>query len=288
MRIAIMGTGDIGMRYGAALVMAGEDVTFIARSNLEKIHTEGITLHSTQALSRMLTPEARERLKEDTLTLRVKATNNPAEVGPVDLLMFCVKTYDLEAAAAQAKSMVGPDTVVIPVQNGVGIAERLTSFFGDAVVGGTDYAGPKLIFGELGGGTSQRTQRILDTFKKAGFTAVELNEDIQVPIWEKFVTICATSGVCAVTRLPKGPIWDCPETKALWRGVMDEAHAVAIAKGIRLADDLVESLMKILDTYPPTAKSSQLQDIEAGRRLEIEDLSGAAVRLGKNSACPRR
>ncbi len=144
MRIAIMGTGHLGSRYGAALVLAGEDVTFIARGKrLDGLRSQGLTVSAEQVRA-TLVPEAKGRVTGETVTLRVKATDDPGEVGPVDLVLFCVKTYDLDQAAQKAKPLVGPSTVVIPVQNGIGIPERLIPYFGSAVVGGLQ--GPGITF----------------------------------------------------------------------------------------------------------------------------------------------
>lgn len=130
MRIAVMGTGSLGGRYGGAFAMVGNDVTFIARSTLQTIKTEGLKL-DVEVLGSILTPESRDKLPADSITLQVQVTDKPAEVGPVDLLLFYVKADDLDKAAEQARPMVGPHTTVLPVQNGFRIEEKLGSWFGE-------------------------------------------------------------------------------------------------------------------------------------------------------------
>lgn len=284
MRIAVMGTGSLGGRYGGALVMAGHDVTFIARSQLETIKNEGLKLDA-QALGRILTPEARGKLPPGTVTLQVQVTDKPAEVGPVDLLLFCVKTYDLDAAAEQARPLVGPHTTVLPVQNGIQIEEKLGSYFGEhAVIGGVQYPN-RITFGEMSGRESQRTRELDDVFQRAGITS-ELRDNIQRDLWEKFIGVCATGGILATVRLPFGPALSCPETKALFEGVMDEAFSIVQAMGVAVSENFVHNMMANFEGIPPNIKSSQLEDIEAGRRLELEDLNGAVVRLGKEFGIP--
>jgi len=284
MRIAVMGTGSLGGRYGGALVMAGHDVTFIARSQLETIKKEGLKFDA-QVLGRILTPEARGELPAGTVTLPVKVTDKPAEVGTVDLLLFCVKTYDLDTAAKQAGPLVGAQTTVLPMQNGVRIRERLGSYFGEyAVIGGVQYP-DRIIFGEIDGSESQRTKQLLEVFQSAGLTT-ELSDHIQKDIWEKFIAICAVGGVLAMVRLPMGPALSCPETKELFEGIMDEAISISQTIGVAVAEDFVPNMMAYLEGLPPMIKNSQLEDIEAGRRLELDDLNGEAVRLGKEFEIP--
>jgi len=284
MRIAIMGTGDLGSRYGGALALAGEDVTFIARSQLERIRSEGLTL-TVQALGRILLPNARGKLEGEIINFPVKVTRKPSEVEPVDLLFFSVKTYDLEEAAVQAKPLVGADTVVLPVQNGIGISEKLFNYFGEgSVIGGIQYP-DRIMFGELDGSRTPRIDEIVEVFLNAGINA-QVRDNILVDLWEKFITICATGGAMAVVRLPLGAALACPETKALFRGVMNEAYAIAKGKGVPVSENIVDSVIEYLESLPPSIKGSQLQDVEAGRRLELDDLNGAAVRLGRELDIP--
>jgi 2-dehydropantoate 2-reductase len=287
MRIAVMGPGGLGGVIGGLLARAGEDVTFVARgAHLEAIKRRGLTVKS---------PVVGE------FTVRAPATDDPARVGPVELIVFGVKLYDLEAAAERMRPMVGPDTVVLPIQNGIDAAERIGRIVGiDAVIGGTALVGGHvespgvvvhtvlantLTFGELDGGASDRTARIRAVLERAGFSA-QAHPDVRVPIWEKFVMLAGTSGVMAVTRLSAGPIRSCPETRALFRGVVEEAVAVGRARGVAIAPDCLDRLMALLDQVPPTAQSSMLVDVLNGRRLELESLAGTIVRLGRELGVP--
>lgn len=135
------------------------------------------------------------------------------------------------------------------------------------------------------GGESQRTRRLLDEFQSAGITA-ELSDNIQKDMAWKFIGVCATDGILAAVRLPMGPALSCPETKAQFKGVMEEAYSMAQAMGVDVPGDFVDKLMKFLEGIPPNIMSSQLEDIETGRRLELEDIYGAVVRLGKEFGIP--
>jgi 2-dehydropantoate 2-reductase len=270
-RIAVVGAGNAGSRYGAGLVGAGEDVTFIARgARLEELRTIGFTV---------TTPAG-------STVHRVKATNRPDEVGPVDLVLFCVKTYDLDEAAHQVTPLIGPDTTVIPVQNGLGIADRLAAILGEhAVTGGVECISPEgLTFGELDGTMTPRVERIAGLLKSA---AVRSHATTSIGNYarKKFIAICATEGVYSVVRLPKGPVFAHQETRELFVGVMKEAKALAHASGANIPHGMAELLMVLFEPYPPGTASSQLKDILAGRRLELEELNGA-VRLGKKLGIP--
>jgi 2-dehydropantoate 2-reductase len=229
-------------------------------------------------------------------TLPVRATDDPAEVGPVDLVLFCVKSYDTDAAAALLPPLVGPDTAVISVQNGVDNEARLAGVVGPGAVLGAIASlsayieapgvivvrgGPTALrFGELGGGTSPRTERLLRAFQDAGLSA-EVSPDISSLLWEKFMFICALSGVTSLTRLPIGPVLADPATRRLYRGVMDEVAAVGRACGVALPDDAAGRWYQTSTTLPPGIYGSMYQDLVVGRRLELEGLNGTAVRLGE-------
>jgi len=282
MRIAVMGAGGTGGYFGALLARAGEEVTFIARgAHLEAIRTHGLTVKS--------------RLAGD-FTLPVKATGDPGEVGAVELVLFCVKTYDTATAADQLRPLVGRDTVVLSVQNGIDNEEQIGRVVGrEPVIGAAAYvssvieapgviaqtAGPgKIAFGELAGGPSPRTERLRSTFQRAGIAA-ELCPDIRITLWEKFLFICALSGITALTRLPIGPILACPETSALLRGTMEEVEAVARASGITLPDRCVDEAFAFVTRLESSLRGSIYYDLTAGRRLELEVLNGTVVRLGR-------
>jgi len=282
----VIGAGGMGGYFGGHLARAGEDVTFLAR---------GASLAALASLGLRV----RSRL-DDEFALAVKATDDPDTTGPVDLVLFCVKAYDVDAAALGIRPLMGPDTAVLPLQNGVDHLDRLSQAVGSGhVLGGVSYVaataaapgvivhagGTKLLLGDLTGGTSPRTERFLEAFRRAGIGA-EVPPDIRVALWEKFVVVCATSGVTALTRLAVGPILACPESAALVRGVMEETAAVARAMRVPLAADCVPRLLEVLSRFDPTARASQYHDLVAGRRLELESLNGTTVRLGRQHGVP--
>ena len=281
MRIAVVGAGGTGGYFGGLLARAGQDLTFIARgANLEALRARGLTVHSRLA---------------GTFTVPVKATDNPSEVGSVDLVLFCVKTYDVDAAAQSIRPLIHPETMLLSLQNGIGNEERIAQAAGhDSGIGATAYivstikapgivaqtAGPgKIVFGELSGGTSPRTQRLYEVLQRAGIAA-EVHLDVRIAIWQKFLFICAFSGVTAVSRLPIGTILADPVTHAVFRGTLEEVEAVARAGGIELPTDCVEQAMTHAASVEPWASSSLYRDLAGGRRLELESLSGEVVRRG--------
>jgi 2-dehydropantoate 2-reductase len=287
MRVTVMGSGGTGGYFGGLLARAGEDVTFVARgAHLEAIRANGLAVHS--------------RLIGD-FRVSGRATDDPGEMGPADLVLFCVKAYDTESAAARLGRAVGKDTVILPVQNGIDSAERIARVVGPGhVVGGLagvssvvaapgvieHRAGPGIIqLGELDGRPSARAQRIVDVLQRAGVKA-QLRADIQVALWEKFVLICGLSGLTALTRLPLGSVLACPETRMLLRQVMEETEAVGRAGGVPLPDGVAERMLKFFEGSSPAIRGSLYYDLEAGRRLEIETLNGTVVRLGRERGIP--
>lgn len=280
MRIAVVGAGGTGGYFGGLLARAEEDVTFIARgAHLEALRARGLTVES--------------RLS-GTFTLPVKAIDTSSEVGPVDLILFCVKTYDTDTAAESIRPLIRPDTMLLSLQNGIDNDERIARTAGHTSgIGAVAYvvsaikapgvvaqtAGPgKIILGELSGGASARTERLHDVLQRAGIAA-EVHPDIRVAIWQKFLFICAFSGVTAVTRLPIGTILADPVTHALFRGTSEEVEAVVRAGGIDLPADCVEQAMTT--AAEPWGRGSLYYDLAVGRRLELESLNGEVVRRGR-------
>jgi 2-dehydropantoate 2-reductase len=216
-------------------------------------------------------------------------------------VLFCVKAYDTAAAAEQIRPLLGPETVVLSVQNGIDNEERLAAVLGpEPIIGGlaavsARSAAPGVIvvdqepgllrFGELAGGTSSRTELLLRVFERSAFAA-KLDSDIRVGMWEKFVFICALSGVTCLARLPIGPILECPETTELYRGVMAEVAAVGRAQGVDLPDERVDHWLNMTTGLNPMVYGSMYHDLAAGRRLEVEALNGTVVRLGRNHGVP--
>ncbi len=287
MRIAVMGTGAVGGSFGARLAAAGEDVAFIARgAQLDALRARGLRIEWDGRVEH-LSP--------------VRATDDPAEVGPVDVVLFTVKLWDTEAAAEACRPMVGPETAVIPFQNGVDSADRVASVLGPgAVMGGVvfiaaDLAAPgvirrtgaleRLVFGERDGRTSDRAAALLAACRRAGIAA-EIAADIELEIWRKFVFLVGLSGLTTLVRRPLGTIREDPELRALLREAMAETVAVGRARGVALDPDYAEDRLRFCDTLPAETRASMLNDLDRGRRLEVEWLAGAVVRLGAEAGVP--
>jgi 2-dehydropantoate 2-reductase len=282
MRIAVVGAGGTGGYFGGLLARAGQDVTFIARgAHLEALRARGLQVESKLA---------------GTFTVPVQATDTPSEVAPVELILFCVKTYDTDTAAESIRPLIGPDTMLLSLQNGIDNEERIARAAGHTSrLGAVAYvvsaieaqgvvaqtAGPgKIILGELLGGVSGRTERLRDVLQRAGITA-EGHPHIRVVLWQKFLFICAFSGVTAVTRLPIGTILADSVTSALFRGKVEEVEAVARANGIDLPTDCVEQALATAAAVEPWGHGSLYHDLAVGRRLELESLNGEVVRRGR-------
>jgi 2-dehydropantoate 2-reductase len=283
MRIAIMGSGAVGGFFGGLLARSGQDVTFVARgAQLDAIRSRGVVIKSGTL---------------GEFTISAPATDDPRATGPVDLVLVGVKTYDLDAAAAQLRPLLGPHTAVLPLQNGIDATDRIAHALGsDAVLTGVAYVlsvleGPgvirhiaqsRIILGEPNGGPGERVERVAQALREAGIDC-ETPTDMRVRVWEKFVLLAATGGVMAVTRLPFGPLRDCAAAGELFRGAMQEADAVGRALGVALPRDLVDRHWKMVLGLPPAGQGSMLQDLSAGRRLELEALNGAVVRRGRDA-----
>ncbi|VVB96250.1 Ketopantoate reductase PanE/ApbA [uncultured archaeon] len=287
MKIAIMGTGSIGGYFGGRLARAGEDVVFIARgAQLQALRERGLTVRSVFG---------------DFHLPRVQATDDPAEVDPVDLILVCVKAYDTDTAALSIRTMISDTTIVISLQNGVDNHVRLIDALGPQhVLGGlctisSAVAEPgvieqvsqfaSVIFGELDGRVTPRAGRILASFQNAGIETV-LSASIQRDIWTKFLFIAAHGSMTAVTRSPVGPIRDTPSTWKMYIEAMHEVAAVARAKGIDLGPDAVRKQLDFVREMAPGIKSSMLVDVERGNPLEVETFSGTVIRLGRELNVP--
>lgn len=286
MKIAVMGSGGIGGYFGGLLARAKEDVTFIARgAHLEAIKQGGLQVKSVVGDFHVLP----------------KATHDPAAVGPVDLVLFSVKAYDTEAAGSAIRPMLGRETVVLCLLNGVDNGEKLEAILGvQHVISGvvhilstisapgviSQIAGPRTIkLGEKDGRITPRVERILGVLKGAGIQA-EISTQIQVDLWEKFLFICAQGGVTALGRLTVGEILACPETVALYRGVMEEVAAVGRARGVALPLDAVDRALAFARGLQPGMRSSLAHDLSQGNRLEVETLAGSVVRYGREVGVP--
>jgi 2-dehydropantoate 2-reductase len=281
MRIAIVGSGGVGGYFGAWLAASGEDVAFIARgAHLQAMRTHGLRVDSP---------------KGDLHLPRVNATDNPADIGPVDVVFFTVKLYDTEAALRLLPPLIGPETVVVPFQNGVDSVQVLSSAVGPRhVAGGSAYifavirepgvilhtGMDRLVFGELDGSRSPRLERLHAACVAARFQAT-LSEHILVDVWTKFVRLSVLSGMTAVTRCPVGVIREDPELLAMFEAAGLETAAVARASGVSVPPTVVSELAKMAHSLAPSSKSSMLEDLERGKPLELPWLSGAVTRIGR-------
>jgi 2-dehydropantoate 2-reductase len=230
----------------------------------------------------------------------VKAESDPAAIGPADIVFFAVKLYDTAGAVAMLPPLIGPDTIVLPFQNGVEGVDTLTKAVGRAHTGGgVSYvsavisepgvirhtAMDQLIFGEVDGSRSPRLERLLEACRPAGFQST-LSSDINVDIWTKFVRISVLSGMTGVTRSPLGVIVNDPELLEMLKTAARETMAVAHAKGVAVASSIDEDVARAYKTLPPQTKASMLEDLERGRRIELPWLSGAVARLGQELGVP--
>jgi 2-dehydropantoate 2-reductase len=282
MRIAVIGAGGIGGPYGAALARAGADVTFVARgAHLAAIRENGLHIGGDRG---------------ETHIRGAQATSDIAGIGPVDVVLCCVKLWDLETVAEQIRALVRPQTAVIPLQNGVDAPERLVRILGpDAVMGGMAFvtgtiiapgvirqtgAYQQMTFGELDGRISERGLRLRDLCTKAEFEGV-LSQDILVPVWEKFVLLVPLAGLNALTRLPLGKWRDDPDLFALYDAALRETVAVGLAEGVRLPPDTADKTLTTMRSMPPYHTTSMGNDLLRGNRLELPWFAGKVVELGR-------
>lgn len=281
MRVAVFGAGAIGAFYGARMADGGADVSLIARgSHLGALRERGLTI---------VAPER-------TSVHRLLATDEPSEIGPVDVVLFCVKSYDTEASAARLGPLLREGTAVVSLQNGVDNEEQIAAAIGwDHVLGGAAYifagvrepgvvtaGGPRrIVLGEWAGGEpSARVRAILEVCERGGIGA-EAAPDIQVAKWEKFTLLAAFSAMTSTVRLGLGEIREAPAAKAMLHALMGEVWAVGRASGVGLDDDLVERQFALVTAQVPEATSSLYHDLITGHRMELEALQGTVVRLGR-------
>lgn len=284
MRIAVFGAGGVGGYFGGRLAQAGEDVVFIARGDhLKAMLTHGLRVDS---------------VKGDFVLKPVKATDDPVQAGIVDVILVGVKAWQVTNAAEAMRPMVGPETFVLPLQNGLEAPTQLAAVLGDQhVLGGlcglsTFIVGPGHIrhagaepfvrFGELDNRPSDRVKRLQKVFKRAGVIA-KIPQDIQVALWMKFLFITAWGGVGAVTRTPLGVWRSLPETRQMAESALQEITIVAQARDIALPENAMPMTMNIYDSLPPDITSSMQRDIAEGRPSELDAQIGAVVRFGKEA-----
>jgi len=287
MKIVAMGSGGVGGFIGARLAQAGCDVAFVARgAHLAAMRENGLKIESPLG---------------DIHLRKVRVTDDPSTLGPVDIVLFAVKLWDTEAAARSIAPLVGPDTGVLSLQNGVTKDDILRRVFGErAVMGGVGYMATtisrpgvihqtgtmqRMVFGEYDGRRSKRAEALLEFCLKAGIDA-RISDDVRRSIWEKFVFLVGMAAVTATTRLPIGPIREHPLTRAFYLDAMREVAAVGRAHGVRLPENFAEERLAFTDTLPGTMTASLHHDLERGNPLEVEWLSGAVVELGTAVGVP--
>lgn len=287
MRIAVVGAGRVGGAFGAALAKAGADVTFIARgAHLAAMKSQGLKIEGGRG---------------ETHLVPTQATDDPKAVGPVDYVLFCVKLWDVESAGEHIKPLVGPNTAVIPLQNGIDAPERLLPILGPkAVMGGVaqisaSIVAPgvirqvgtfmRLLFGELDGSKSARGEALFEMCKKAGFDVV-LSDQIVTELWLKFILLATNASLIALVRQPIGKVRDDPDMQQQWTAAYKEVIAVGKARGVKLPDDALDRMMAFNTSAPPAMKPSMALDLERGNRIELPWLGGKVVELGRQLGVP--
>jgi len=288
MKIAVMGSGGVGGFYGGRLAHAGADVTFVARgAHLAAMRADGLTIENE--------PQGNIHLP------KVKVTDDPATAGPADLVIIAVKLWDTEAAARSVKPIVGPDTAVLSLQNGVIKDDILRREFGEqAVMGGVGYVAThiarpgvirqtgtlqRLIFGEYDGRRSARAETLLASLLRAGIQA-EVSADIRRTLWEKYSFLVGLSGTTATMRVPIGAVRSNPQTRAFLFDILKETVAVGRALGVALPENYAEDRLAFADSVPADMTSSMHHDLERGNPLEVAWLSGGVVQLGRKVGVP--
>jgi 2-dehydropantoate 2-reductase len=287
MRIAVFGSGSVGGYFGGRLAQHGEEVVFIARGeHLRAIQANGLQVES---------------LKGDFKIHPAEAVGSPEEAGIVDVVLLGVKAWQVSQAAEMMKPLMGPETFVVPLQNGVEAPDILAASLGKVHVlgglcrissflqspGNIRHAGidPYIAFGELDRQASQRTENLREAFEKADVW-VEIPRDIRTAMWEKFIFISPFSGVGGVTRAPIGVMRSIPETRSILGTAVEETASVGRASGISLPKDIIEKTLSFYDGLPDGATSSMQRDIQALKPSELEAQIGAVVKLGRKVGEP--
>ncbi|HEY2106958.1 MAG TPA: 2-dehydropantoate 2-reductase [Candidatus Binataceae bacterium] len=281
MKILVMGAGAVGAYYGARLQQAGEEVVYCARGeNLRAMQQRGIEIASIRG----------------DLKLEVNATDEPRRFAPYDLILFCVKVYDTEAAAAAIQGSLAPGGAIMTLQNGVENEARLSELFGaGAVMGGNARIGAELIapgkiehktsgtieFGELDGHTTARTEAIAQAMRRAGIFG-ELSANIRASRWDKLMWNAAFNTVTTLTNRTVGEVLDDREGYALIRSLMEEVRAVAAADGVELSGERVAQVLAHSSRNLRPVRTSTLQDLQRGKPLEVEALIGVVVRTARD------
>jgi len=284
-RIAVFGSGAVGGYFGGRLAEAGEDVAFVARGeHLAAIRRSGLRVTSIDG---------------DFVVHPARATDDPAALGPVDVVLLGVKAWQVSEAAGALRPLVGSRTIVVPLQNGIEAPERLADVLGaEHVLGGLcriighlvapgriRHAGaePYIAFGPLEPSTRDRAEALRAAFGRTRGVRVEIPSDIRAAMWSKVLFIAALGGVGALTRAPVGIIRGQPECRRLLHEAMVEIREVAAGHGIALPADLVQQTLAYVDSLPADGTASMQRDIVHGRPSELDAQIGAVVRLGERA-----
>src|SRR6201995_2597179 len=287
MRIAVIGAGGVGGAFGVALGQAGADVTFVARgAHLAAMKSNGLKIQGGRGESHLVP---------------TRATDNPADIGAVDIVLFCVKLWDVESAGEHIRPLIGKDTAVIPLQNGIDAAERLIPILGEkAVMGGVAQISAsilapgviqqvgtfmRMIFGELDGRRSERAEAFLALCQKAGFE-VTLSEQILTELWMNFILLATNASITAAPRQQIGKLRDDPDIRPIFIAAYRETIDVGHARGIALPANALEKVLEFNAHAPPTMKASMALDLDRGNRLELPWLGGKVVELGRELGVP--
>jgi 2-dehydropantoate 2-reductase len=287
MKIAAMAAGAVGSYFGGRMQAAGHDVAYIARrAHLDALRKDGLKIQSTHG---------------DLHLPKVNATPDPKEVGPVDIVLFAVKLWDTETAAELAKPLVGPNTRVITLQNGVDSYERVSAVLGKEVtIPGTAYiaavlGGPGVMLhtskfatmrcGAIDGTPDAKLNAFVEAAKAAGID-IQPQDDMNRERWQKFIFLSSMAGVNCMMRQPIGKVLADPDTRAFYKRLMQECLAVGQKSGAKVPSSWVDDRMTFSDNAPPGMKASMLHDLEAGNRLELDWLTGKVVSLGKELGVP--
>jgi 2-dehydropantoate 2-reductase len=279
MRVAVIGTGGVGGYFGALLARAGHNVTFVARgAHLAAMQERGLRIDSTL---------------DGTFTVQGQAVEKTTEVGPQELVLFTVKMYHNGPAIEAARPLLGNESIILTLQNGIDNGEQLAAAFGTPrVMIGSAYmegritapgvimqAGPGMAtFGEMTPGITPRGQRLLHVFREAGWR-VELQENMPGVLWRKFAYIAGSAAVCAATNSDYQEMRSIPETRAIIQRAIEEVLAVGRARGAPLLEDSLAWSMAALDQFPGQGRASLAKDFLAGNRVELDGITGTVLRL---------
>jgi 2-dehydropantoate 2-reductase len=288
MRIAIFGVGAVGGYFGGRLANAGHDVIFVARGEtLSRLQTHGLEVNSVLG---------------DFVIRHPQVVAHPIEAGPADLVLLAVKAQHVREAGRALAPLIGPETAVIPLQNGIEAPSLLAEILGrDHVLGGLckifstrlapariQHGGfpPALIFGELGQAKTERVERIRSALEPASGMSVVTPDDIEAALWNKFLFVTPLGGVGAVARAPAGVLREVPETRRMLRAAMEEIVAIARKRNIALGDGAPDRAFELIDGLPAEATASMQRDVMAGEPSELEYQTGTVVRYGEESGVP--